>query len=244
MRLYGRGRLAGVRYQLATLALGPILALQGSRVRRTVPRLPEPEGARSGIAGSGQRLRLLLAGDSATAGVGAAHQSQALSGQLIAALSPSFCVSWRLIARSGIDAGELLAWLEAEEAEAFDVALVSVGVNDATGGTAPVRWRSTQEAIVGVLEARYGVRRVVIAGIPPLQAFPALPQPLRWYLGLRAARLNRASRECHAARANRAFVPFDLPHDPGLFAADGFHPGPEGYRHWGLALAERIGTMA
>jgi hypothetical protein len=45
-----------MRHLIATLALGPLLLAQGRHVRRTVPELPEPEGPRSGIAGSGPVL--------------------------------------------------------------------------------------------------------------------------------------------------------------------------------------------
>jgi hypothetical protein len=67
-------------YQLTTLALGPLLLAQGLYVRRKTPLLPEPPGARSGFAGTGRLLRVLILGDSAAAGVGAASQLSALSG--------------------------------------------------------------------------------------------------------------------------------------------------------------------
>ena len=73
-------------YKIAAIALGPLLLLQGRRVRRSVPRLPEPTGPRSGCVGAGRSLRVLIAGDSAAAGVGSANQDQALSGQLIRCL--------------------------------------------------------------------------------------------------------------------------------------------------------------
>ncbi|RMD81354.1 MAG: SGNH/GDSL hydrolase family protein, partial [Candidatus Dadabacteria bacterium] len=62
---------------LATITLGPLLLWQGWRVRLNVPRLPEAPGPRQGRAGKGPLLRLLIVGDSAAAGVGAAHQDEA-----------------------------------------------------------------------------------------------------------------------------------------------------------------------
>ncbi len=65
----------------AKLALAPVLIVQGRRVRRLALRLPEAAGARAAVAGSGARpLRLLIVGDSATAGVGVARQRDALAG--------------------------------------------------------------------------------------------------------------------------------------------------------------------
>ena len=62
---------------LLTLLLGPLLLYQGFRVRRNILLLPEPPGERTGTAGDGPPLRLLVTGDSAAAGVGAAHQQSA-----------------------------------------------------------------------------------------------------------------------------------------------------------------------
>ncbi|MBC7917407.1 MAG: hypothetical protein H7Y28_06330, partial [Rhodoferax sp.] len=42
--------------------LGPLFWLQARYLRRITPRLPEPPGARSGVAGSGPLVRLLVAG--------------------------------------------------------------------------------------------------------------------------------------------------------------------------------------
>ncbi|NIP82235.1 MAG: SGNH/GDSL hydrolase family protein, partial [Gemmatimonadetes bacterium] len=56
---------------LAAPALAPILVAQGLFVRWRTTRLPEPPGDREGVTGAGPPLRLLVAGDSAAAGVGA-----------------------------------------------------------------------------------------------------------------------------------------------------------------------------
>lgn len=45
-------------YPWATVGLGPILLAQGIYLRRTVLRLPEPEGERSGVEGQGQNIRV------------------------------------------------------------------------------------------------------------------------------------------------------------------------------------------
>ena len=80
----------------ATLALIPALVIQGSRVKKNTIRLPEAEGAREGITGQGQTLSLLILGDSAAAGVGVAHQNDALLGAVISALQHQYQVHWRL----------------------------------------------------------------------------------------------------------------------------------------------------
>ncbi|MGZ5249520.1 MAG: hypothetical protein ACXWIQ_04605, partial [Caldimonas sp.] len=61
------------------LALAPLLVVQAVRTRRRAPVLPEAAGPRDGrTAGDGVAIRVLVAGDSSAAGVGVAHQDQAV----------------------------------------------------------------------------------------------------------------------------------------------------------------------
>jgi len=79
----------GARWQRLPLLwlLAPLLWLQARHVRRVTPRMPEPSGRRTGATGSGRLVRLLVAGDSGAAGVGAPTQDQALCGQFVRRLS-------------------------------------------------------------------------------------------------------------------------------------------------------------
>lgn len=229
-----------MKSRLALLGLGPLLLAQGYYVRRMTPRLAEPAGERSGIDGSGAALRLLVVGDSAAAGVGVETQAEALSGQLVAALAPEFRVSWRLLATTGHTTRDVLARLEAEAPEAFDVAVTSTGVNDVTGQTPPKLWLAQQEQLVALLRSRFQARQVLLSSIPPMQRFPALPMPLGWYLGTRAELLNRSLGAWVQRDGGCEFVDEMFPMDPGLTAADGFHPGAAAYAIWAKHLAERI----
>jgi lysophospholipase L1-like esterase len=195
-----------MRHLIATLALGPIFMAQGRHVRRTVPELPEPEGPRSGIAGSGPVLRLLVVGDSAAAGVGAATQDEALSGQLAVALAPTFRLHWKLLAFTGATTADMLDRLRREAAERFDVVVTSLGVNDVTGSRSLATWRRQQEQLVELLAARFGARLILLSGLPPMHRFPALPQPLRWYLGSRARDFDRVLAEVAARRPGCEFL--------------------------------------
>ena len=47
-----------MRLAMTTLALAPLLVVQGWYVKRITPRLPEAEGAREGITGRGKCLGL------------------------------------------------------------------------------------------------------------------------------------------------------------------------------------------
>jgi lysophospholipase L1-like esterase len=236
------GRSAGMSaaHRLIRLALAPIVLAQGLYVRRVTPRLAEPPGARSGCAGDGPSLRLLIAGDSAAAGVGAPDQATALSGQLVARLAPHFGVAWRLVARTGDRIGDVIAHLAGAAAEPFDVAVLSIGVNDVTAGTSVPRWLASQHRLADLLTSHFGVRCILISAIPPMQAFTALPQPLAGYLGGRASNLNAATRRWVQGRAECRFVESAFALEPELLASDGFHPGPAAYARWATRLAECV----
>jgi len=225
---------------IAAIGLAPLIIMQGLYVRRITPRLPEPEGSRSGLDGTGSSIRLLILGDSAAAGVGVSTQNEALSGQLIFALGSDFRVSWKLLARTGHTAGSVAAMLETVSPEIFDVVVTSIGVNDVTHGTMARQWINQYRQIMDLLQSKFHARYIFISGLPPMHLFPALPQPLRWYLGVRAKRFNGLLMEI-AADCNRCeLVTTHFPLEDAYMAADGFHPGALAYCVWANQLAASI----
>lgn len=226
--------------ELVAPVLAPLLIMQGRHVRRVTPRLPEAKGPREGTSGTGRPLRLLIAGDSSAAGVGVETQAEALSGQLVSPLAEHAAVSWRLVAKTGHRIRDVIADLEALPPETCDVAVVAVGVNDATGGTSSKAWREGLGTLCGCLETRFAVRHIFLSPVPPMQAFPALPQPLRWYLGRVAASLNHATLDFMAGSESRHCVDPRFPLTRDFMAADGFHPGARAYVLWARALASAI----
>ncbi len=231
-------------YRLASLTLGPLLYLQGKAVRRSVPRLPEPPGPRSGSNGHGPPLRLLIVGDSATAGVGAAHQDEALSGRLIEVLAPDFHLTWTLFAHTGATTASTLQRLGALADGPFDIALTALGVNDVTSGIAPRAWLAQQAELRRMLAERFHIRGWVVCGLPPMHGFPALPQPLRWYLGARAGAFDRALATVIETTDNARFLSLRFTEDTSQMASDGFHPGPAVYREWARRAATVIAGLA
>ena len=221
------------------MALGPILLAQGAWVRFSAPLLPEPPGDRVGTAGSGPLLRLLVAGDSAAAGVGAAHQSDALLGQIVTRLQGRHSVSWNLQARSGDTTADTLERLDALEPQPFDVAVTSLGVNDVIALTTRDDWRSRQAELWHLMREKFGVTTLIVSGLPPMHEFPPLPQPLRWHLGSRATEFHHDLAADVAADGEAHFVDLRFEADIGLVAADGFHPGPGIYSLW----ADRVAAV-
>ncbi len=231
-----------MRYKFAAIGLAPLLIAQALYIRLVTPRLPEPPGDRSGINGSGPLLSLLILGDSAAAGVGASTQKQALSGQLVLALGANFRVSWKLIAQAGHKAQDVIAELEMLSREKFDVVVTSIGVNDVTHGTNSQKWIDQQEKIVALLQSKFHSQHIMLSSVPPMHLFPALPQPLRWYFGMRAEQFNSALKKFAEGCKRCEFVKIDFPLEAAYIAADGFHPGTLAYSTWAKHVATIISS--
>lgn len=226
--------------QIIRLPLLPLLVLQGILVRRQALILPEPDGPRQGHQGQGPELRLLIAGDSSAAGVGVAQQDLALSGQLAALLAPRFDLHWQLEASTGHKTSDTITRLQALPKQRFDVVVLALGVNDVTSGTSRRSFARNQDQLQQLLQARFEPSLVVFSGVPQMQLFPALPQPLAWVLGQQSARLDAVLQAQGRGRPSLLHLPFELPQDPALAARDGYHPSARAYRLWANVLAEQI----
>ncbi|MEM7058057.1 MAG: SGNH/GDSL hydrolase family protein [Pseudomonadota bacterium] len=223
------------------LMLGPALLWQGRRVRKNILRLPEPPGPRQGTTGNGHPMSLLILGDSSAAGVGAPDQADALSGQLIPRLAERFEVAWTLHAQTGWTTQEALEALPKVDGQKFDAAIISLGVNDVTTETGLNRWLQIYGTLLERLSTDNGISKFVLSGLPPMGRFPALPQPLRWYLGKQATSHDRALGEMAAARQDAIHLPLNFGNmDESAVAEDGFHPGPIVYARWAVEMDKAI----
>ncbi len=231
---------ADTRQIAAKLALGPLLLAQGRYTRWVTPRLPEPQGIREGESGTGPALRLLVLGDSAAAGVGAKHQSQALTGRLVSALSEQHRVVWKLKAETGLRTREVLEMVEQEPASDLDVVVVSVGVNDITSSTSAEQWTQTLTQLIALLSQKFNGPQILLSGVPPMRHFLALPQPLRWFLGLQADRFNQHLTDVVDRHPGCSLLAPEFPAVAEYLATDGFHPGPPAYELWAKAAASLI----
>ncbi|MFF0307992.1 SGNH/GDSL hydrolase family protein [Streptosporangium sp. NPDC004379] len=262
----------------ATVALAPVLAVQGLRIRRGTPRLPEAAGPLAGMtdvidvtgrgggasaaevsetpgaagaagaAGtlpggeSGPVFRLAVLGESTAAGVGVATHDEGLAGFLAreAAARTGRPVRWQVAARSGVNTRTTTAEL-VPLLEPADVVVVALGVNELLELNRPRRFRGELRELVEAVRRRLPGVPVVVAGMPPVGRFPALPQPLRAVLGLRARALDHVMREVARDAEGVVHATAEVPVEiAGFFASDGFHPSATGYRHWAQALVRAL----
>ena len=238
-------RLAHPALALAfKLALTPLLVTQAVRARRRAPVLPEAEGSRAGRAGRGKGLplRLLVAGDSSAAGVGVAHQDQAVIGHLVRTLAAHRRgpIEWRLCARTGLTTRAVLELLRTAPPPPADVAVVITGVNDVVDQIPVRRALAHRAALADWLLGQELARHVVFAPLPPMHQFPLLPEPLRSVIGADARRHDQALARWAATRSDVSVAAIAVALTPETMASDGFHPGEPVYRACGEALGLHV----
>jgi lysophospholipase L1-like esterase len=230
--------------ELIALLLMPILLVQGRRTRSLTPRLPAARGPTCGTSGTASTrpaLKLLVLGESPAAGVGVRTHQEAITGQLANALAARLKrqVAWQAVGGNGLTVREALDQLLPVIApDSIDLVLVAFGVNDTVAFRPAARWRADLAALLDALEARCHPHLVLLSGVPPIGRFPALPQPLRWVLGLKASTLDRSAQKLGQSRPGVLYVPLALDgRASGFMAHDGYHPSAAGCAAWAEMLA-------
>lgn len=231
--------------EFIALPILPFLIVQGRHTRRVTPRLPEADGPAFGMAGQGRvekPMTLLTVGESPVAGVGVRNHQEAITGQLAQAMAARLGrpVSWRAFGKNGVTAREALAEVIPDiPSEPVDVALVAFGVNDTTAFRPVSRWTRDLGDVLEALETRCQPGLVLLSGVPPVAHFPALPQPLRWVMGLKASTLDMSAQAIAAKRVHTLYVPLALDTtDATMMAHDGYHPSAKGCAAWAGLLAD------
>ena len=226
-------------YVIAILLL-PIIGWQAMRIRKNARELPEAAGLREGVTGKGKPLSVLYVGDSAAAGVGVAHIDDSLVGRLNDKLSKHYAIHWQLVARTGNTTKDSLAILRQLNAGTFDLAIVSLGVNDVTSVKPISVWWKSTASLIYLLRHKFKCQQVIYTCVPPMGEFPALSFPLNWLLGWRALQLNAVLKNradnisyLHLIEVNHGDVSMQI-------ADDGFHPNQLGYEVWANQVAQLI----
>lgn len=238
--------------ELIAAPLYPLLAWQGRRTRAMTPRLPEASDQAYGLWAHGNSsvdsLRILGIGESPVAGVGVANYEEAITAQLAKALAGKLdaAVAWQALGQNGARLSwarqALPAFLQTQihASPAWDVILVAFGVNDTTSFCPVNSYRAELQSLLDELQMMLKPSGlIVLAGVPPMQVFPALPAPLRQVLGMKARALDQINREMSASRQRVLHLPFTPSlQDARLMAEDGYHPSALGVSIWAKELAK------
>lgn len=233
-----------VRWWLAML-LAPFLVLQGLFVRRVTRKLPVPDGPTCGeVDGAEPSLSLLIVGESPVAGIGVEHQSCGVAARTADRLQrlSGRRVVWQAFGWDGIKASQLRLSLAEIGLLRADVAIVAMGVNDTTKLTSLRRWRYEILTLITLLR-ELNCTGVFLSAIPSMEHFSALPRPLNYVLGVRAALLDRVLRK-FTDDDIAGYIAAQVPLEPEYLAVDGYHPSSLGCEVWATELAQAVYRQA
>ncbi len=223
--------------------LFPFALPQAIHLKRNAPRYAPPRCPTEGVVGSGERLRLFGVGDSVVAGVGMDELQDALVGQATVQLAQQLgrAVHWSVHGRSGARAQHLLEdYLPELPEERADVIILSVGVNDITGMTMLPVFRRRLGRLLDELHRHSPNAVIGVSGLPPLDYFPLLPEPLRFASGQRGRAFDRAARRLVHRRHRVVHMPVEFETRDDNFCADGFHPSVRSHRRFGRLMANLL----
>lgn len=195
----------------------------------------------------GDRIELLLLGDSIAAGLGADRKKQTFGAQLARRVSKRTERAVRLhtAAVVGSESSALRSQLAGLPAGYRPhVAVIVVGGNDVT------HLVRHSEAVKHLREAITALRErgceVVVGTCPDLSALSAVPQPLRSLAGRSSRLLATAQREAALELGARVVSladvvgPFFVSQPDAMFAEDRFHPSGTGYRRTAKAMLPSV----
>jgi lysophospholipase L1-like esterase len=257
------GRLIGT----ALGAFAGVIAIQLMRLRR-MEFLPGHPGfyinhvvRLSGAPADRIPLRLVVLGDSTTAGVGVDRPEDSLPYHLAQRIAeaearPVHVVSYGWAGARVADLvrqqlPRALHPLRASETEPFlpgaDVVAVVIGSNDATHRTTPGRFRADLRAVLTGIREAAPAARVVLAGIPVFRGALRGVEPLI-FLADQYARLLRPVGRSEAARSGVTYADLaaELPDRlrgrgrTDIFSPDRFHPSAIGYAAWADVIADAL----
>jgi lysophospholipase L1-like esterase len=227
---------------VGSLALLPVVWVQGSVTRRRVPNLRPAKPPHHGlVAGVGRPIRVVAIGESTVCGVGLTRGDETVAATTARALArlTRRPAAWRAYGLSGATVRDGLDRLVPRIApQPADLLIVAFCVNDATSYRSPTDFANDLETLVTAARSRVGDPAVVIGGVAPLNSFPALPWPLRTILGWRSAALQAAAEQLPHRVPKLVVDRISMPLTRDLFASDGFHPNPKAHTLWGEQIAE------
>jgi lysophospholipase L1-like esterase len=226
---------------LFTLSALPLLGagFLVHQVRRAAHRDDLPSLPNQDISGTfgdpaAAALRLVAVGDSSLTAPGIEDLDKVWLRRLALRYAESHCVELISLGVGGSRARDVVeGQLDAAVELRPDIAVVSVGSNDAIRATPVRRFTADLERIVSRLEAASGA--VVVLGMGDLGSIPRLPPSLRPYLSRRSRRFDAACVRVavahpHAVKVHtRGRMVSAFFADPALFAGDQFHASERGH---------------
>lgn len=247
-----------LRYYLGlivTVPLLPVLYIQGKRIRKEVPKLPEARNPKGYIkTGSKKTLKVLAIGESTIAGVGVDFHKNGFIGALAQEISSTQKVSilWRVYAKSGYTVKLVRKRIipKIEETNA-DIIVIGLGGNDAFTLNSPEVWIYQINLLIKELKRKFPKTPIYFTNMPPIKEFPAFTKTIKFVIGnlveIFGERLHKRIRKKSQVFYNNKIITLqswqkkhNIKSDASIFFSDGVHPSKTTYQIWGKDMANFI----
>lgn len=240
---------------LISVPLLPILYVQGKKIKRTVPRLPEATGDSGLSSGAFNRtLNILTIGESTMAGVGADTHEEGFTGTLAKELAAELKsnINWKVYAKSGYTAKRLNDSIISGITEnPMNLIVIGIGGNDAFELSTPKKWRNDVRTLINNLQLKFKNVPILFINMPPIKEFPAFTPLLRstignlvHILGDELEKLVQDFENVHYYGLRVTCLDFitryKLQLSPSDFFCDGVHPSKITYQIWARDVSNYI----
>ncbi|GAA1224338.1 hypothetical protein GCM10009655_24120 [Rhodoglobus aureus] len=183
--------------------------------------------------------RILFIGDAAASGYGVLNHGLAVVSQTaryVARERDTGC-SWTTITNAELTMSRAVAELKNPSTD-VDVVVIILGAPDVLLGTTATEWSTRLRQLVArVRQGPNAECPVVVAAIPPMYRFRAMPRFVQRILALQIHRLNRGSIDLAESMTGVSYSPFPHLETDGSFVQDVFN-WRSVHSLWGRQLGE------
>ena len=242
---------------LIAVPLLPLLYVQGRKVKKRVPDLPEaasPSGISVPESIARDPMQLIILGESTMAGVGVNSHEEGFAGALARDLSEKLqCqIDWKVYAKSGYTAKDVTEKILPEiKEDSPNLIVIGLGGNDSFDLNSPAGWRRDIVLLINTLKQRFHSVPLVFANMPPIKEFPAFTPLIRFILGnlveILGEELHRVVKKFDSVYYQNQVITLEewmqsihKEVKPSDFFSDGVHPSKLTYQTWAKDLGELI----
>lgn len=237
------------------MPLMPILYLQGKRIRKKIPRLPEAEGTSGYVnVGAVRNLSVLLIGESTMAGVGVKTHEDGFAGSFarkLASLSDSN-VKWEVFARGGYTLKRLRYKIVPKiPNNKYDLIAIAMGGNDAFKLNSPKVFGENIKALIKACQQKFPATAIAFCNMPPIKEFPAFPAMVKFIVGNLVEFFGQKLKmicdqksgvyySSEVIRLDNWLQKIGTNNKQAKFFSDGVHPSQLTYEVWGEDFANFV----
>ncbi|MBI2144938.1 SGNH/GDSL hydrolase family protein [Candidatus Woesearchaeota archaeon] len=186
---------------------------------------------------SRKTLKILIAGDSLAAGVGASSFGKSLAGRIATTLAKHHTVILTNVAVSGSRMKDLTAAPRQKQ----DIAIIVASSNDLYHFTSTRQFESDVTKALRLYSKH--AKRVILVGPGNIGGATAIPLLLKPFYNIMRPRYAAIMKKASAKCKNTSFAnPLDFSIKPygKTEAEDGFHPNDNGHRYWADIIVKSI----